>query len=161
VAHHASDLFGYTAPVAGVHGVWPVGGAWTARHSYEHYLYNGDKTFLRERAYPQIRGAAQFFLDFLVEVPAGLPFAGKLVTNPSHSPENAFERPDGVQSQFTYGATMDLQIIMDLFDNCLEAISILQKEDGNFDRDFQKRLLATKERLVPFRSVLQAEYRNG
>ncbi len=149
VAHHASDLFGYTAPVAGVHGVWPVGGAWLARHSYEHYLYSGDKKFLRERAYPQIRSAAAFFLDFLIEVPPGLPFAGKLVTNPSHSPENAFERPDGVASQFTYGATMDTEIIIDLFDNCLEAISTLQKEDAAFDRDFQKRLIETKERLVP------------
>ncbi len=151
VAHHASDLFGYTAPVAGVHGVWPVGGAWTARHSYEHYLYNGNKKFLREKAYPQIRGAAEFFLDFLMEVPQGLPFAGKLVTNPSHSPENAFERTDGVQSQFTYGATMDIQIIMDLFDNCLEAISILQKEDINFDQDFKKKLKDAKDRLVPIR----------
>ncbi|MBD0260845.1 MAG: glycoside hydrolase family 95 protein, partial [Cytophagales bacterium] len=149
VAHHASDLFGYTAPVAGVHGVWPVGGAWLSRHAYEHYLFSGDRKFLRERAYPQLRGAAEFFLDFLMEVPPGLPFAGKLVTNPSHSPENAFERPDGVQSQFTYGATMDIQIITDLFDNCLEAIRLLQAEDQGFDLAFQKRLTETKARLVP------------
>jgi alpha-L-fucosidase 2 len=82
VVHHASDLFGYTAPVAGVHGVWPVGGAWLTRHSFEHYLYSGDTAYLRNKAYPQLRGAAEFMLDFLMEVPQGLPFAGKLVTNP-------------------------------------------------------------------------------
>jgi alpha-L-fucosidase 2 len=149
VVHHASDLFAYTAPVAGVHGIWPVGGAWLSRHSYEHYLFNGDKKFLRNMAYPQLRGAAEFFLDFLTEVPAGLPFAGKLVTNPSHSPENAFERPDGTQSQFTYGATMDLQIIMDLFDNCLEAIEVLQSQEVDFDRDFKKRVQEARQKLVP------------
>jgi alpha-L-fucosidase 2 len=149
VVHHASDLFAYTAPVAGVHGIWPVGGAWLSRHSYEHYLFNGDKKFLRNMAYPQLRGAAEFFLDFLTEVPAGLPWAGKLVTNPSHSPENAFERPDGTQSQFTYGATMDIQIIMDLFDNCLEAIDVLQSQEVNFDRDFEKRVQEARQKLVP------------
>jgi alpha-L-fucosidase 2 len=149
VVHHASDLFAYTAPVAGVHGIWPVGGAWLSRHSYEHYLFNGDKKFLRNTAYPQLRGATEFFLDFLIEVPAGLPFAGKLVTNPSHSPENAFERPDGTQSQFTYGATMDTQIIMDLFDNCLEAIEVLQSQEPDFDRDFKKRVQEARQRLVP------------
>lgn len=55
-----------------------------------------------------MKGAAQFMLDFLVEVPAGLPMAGKLVTNPSHSPENRFRKADGSESMFTYGATMDL-----------------------------------------------------
>jgi alpha-L-fucosidase 2 len=149
VVHHASDLFAYTAPVAGVHGIWPVGGAWLSRHSYEHYLFNGDKKFLRNMAYPQLRGAAEFFLDFLTEVPAGLPWAGKLVTNPSHSPENAFERPDGTQSQFTYGATMDIQIIMDLFDNCLEAIDVLQSQEVDFDRDFEKRVQEARQKLVP------------
>jgi alpha-L-fucosidase 2 len=149
VAHHASDLFGYTAPVAGIHGIWPVGGAWVTRHSYEHYLFSGNKQFLRQRAYPQLRGAAEFLMDFLTEVPQGLPWAGKLVTNPSHSPENAFERPDGKQSQFTYGATMDTEIIMDVFDNCLEALEVLQKQQPGFDSDFQMRVKAARQKLVP------------
>ncbi|MEJ7769677.1 MAG: glycoside hydrolase family 95 protein [Chitinophagaceae bacterium] len=149
VVHHASDLFGYTAPVAGVHGVWPVGGAWLARHSFEHYLYSGNTTFLRDKAYPHLRGAAAFMLDFLMEVPPGLPFAGKLVTNPSHSPENAFERPDGTQSQFTSGATMDIQITRDLFDNYLEALDVLQKSQPGLDREFQSSIVKAREHLLP------------
>ncbi|HZG23961.1 MAG TPA: glycoside hydrolase family 95 protein, partial [Chitinophagaceae bacterium] len=149
VVHHASDLFGYTAPVAGVHGVWPVGGAWLTRHSFEHYLYSGDKNFLRKKAYPQLRGATEFMLDFLMEVPPGFPFAGKLVTNPSHSPENAFERADGVHSQFTYGATMDIQIIRDLFDNYLEALDVLRKSEPGLDEELQARVKKASQNLLP------------
>ena len=70
-------------------------------------------------------GAARFILDFLVEAPEGIPFAGKLVTNPSHSPENSFLKPDGTRSLFTYAATMDLEIIHELFTNCIACIDIL------------------------------------
>lgn len=96
-----------------------------------------------------MKGAAEFMLDFLVEVPQSLPFAGKLVTNPSHSPENAFEKADGTQSQFTYGATMDLQIIHDLFTNCLQAIDVLSASAKPVDVEFKKKLQTVLSRLVP------------
>jgi alpha-L-fucosidase 2 len=119
--HHLTDAWGFTAPADGVWGVWPMGGPWLAAHPWQHYLFTQDKTFLRDRAWPIMRGSAEFILDFLVEAPAGSPVAGKLVTTPSHSPENAFILPDGTRSVFTYGATMDLQIIRELFENCIAA----------------------------------------
>jgi alpha-L-fucosidase 2 len=111
VLHHLSDVYGFTTPADGVHGVWPVGAAWVVRDMMEHYWFSGDREFLARRAYPIIKGAARFVLDFLVEAPEGTPAAGKLVTNPSHSPENTFIKADGTQSVFTYAATMDLQIV--------------------------------------------------
>jgi alpha-L-fucosidase 2 len=149
VMHHASDIFGYTAPVSSVVGIWPVGGAWVSRHSYEHYLYSGDKKFLRTEAYPQLKGAAEFMLDFLIPMPKGMPFEGKLGTNPSHSPENAYESKKGIQTQFTYSATMDLMIIRDLFDNYLEALNVLQKEQPNFDKELQSRVIKARENMIP------------
>jgi alpha-L-fucosidase 2 len=149
VSHHAHDLFGYTAPANGIEGMWPVGGAWLTRHSYEHYLYSRDKKFLREEAYPQLRGAAEFMLDFLIEMPKGMPFAGKLGTNPSHSPENAYLNKHGKQTHFTYSATMDIEIIMDLFDNYLEALSVLQQEQSGFDKELQARVLKARQNLIP------------
>ena len=95
VVHHLSDIFGMTAPADGIWGVWPMGAAWLARHPWEHYLFTGDIDFLRKRAWPLMQGAARFILDFLVEAPAGTPCAGKLVTSPSHSPENRFSKKDG------------------------------------------------------------------
>jgi len=149
VMHHAMDIFGRTAPDQGGVGVWPVGGAWLSRHAYEHFLFSHDKQLLRTQIYPQIKGAAQFMLDFLVEIPEGLPFAGRLVTNPSHSPENTYEKPDGKQLMLGYGATMDTEIIQDVFDNCLEAIDILSQDTPSFDQAFRQQLLAAKSRLVP------------
>ncbi len=148
VVHHLSDIWGFTTPADGVWGIWPVGGAWAARHAYEHYLYTGNQDFLARRGYPLMKGAAQFMLDFLVEAPAGSPMAGKLVTNPSHSPENEFRKADGSKSSFTYAATMDLEIIYDLFHNCLEANAVLGP-DGKFDTEFRDQLKSALSRLAP------------
>jgi len=148
VVHHLSDIWGFTTPADGVWGVWPMGAAWLCQHPYEHYLYSGDRKFLAERAYPLMRGAARFLLDFLVAVPEGMPMAGRLVTNPSHSPENRFRKADGTVSKFTYAATMDLLIIHDLFTNCLEAIEILGP-NGDFDTEFCNELKTALARLVP------------
>lgn len=139
VVHHLSDLYGFTAPADGVWGVWPMGAAWLAQHPYEHYLFSGDAEFLRGRAYPLMKGAALFLLDFLVEDPQG-----RLVTNPSHSPENSFRKEDGTTSMFTYGATMDLMIIHDLFTNCIEAAQTL-----GIDEDFRAQLRGALDRLAP------------
>ena len=149
VVHHLTDVWGFTPPADGVWGIWPMGAAWLCRHPYEHYLFTGDKEFLRRRAYPLMKGGARFILDFLVEAPPGTPCAGKLVTNPSHSPENRFRLPDGTVSMFTYAATMDLEIIYDLFTNCIEAIDTLWPEGGGPEAAFRAELASALERLAP------------
>jgi alpha-L-fucosidase 2 len=139
VVHHLSDVWGATTPMDGVWGIWPMGAAWLARHPWEHYEYTGDRKFLEKQGYPLMRDAARFILDFLVEDPKG-----RLVTNPSHSPENSFRLPDGTVSQFTYGATMDLEIIHDLFTNCIAASKVL-----NVDADMRAEMEAALKKLAP------------
>ena len=140
VLHHLTDIWGFTTPADGIWGIWPVGGAWLAQHPWEHYQFTGDREFLETRAYPLMKGSAEFMLDFLVEGPDG-----SLVTNPSHSPENWFLTPDGTRSSFTYGATMDIAIISDLFGNCIQAAEVL-----GVDREFSEELQAALARLQPY-----------
>jgi len=144
VAHHLTDPFGFAAPADSVVGIWPMGAAWLCEHPYEHYLFTGDKPFLAKRAYPLMKGAARFILDFLVTAPPGTPVAGKLVTAPSHSPENSFYLPDGNQSRMTYGCTMDLEIIHELLSNCIAASKIL-----NTDADFRAECEKALKNLAP------------
>ncbi len=148
VVHHLTDPFGFTAPADGVQGIWPMGAAWLCQHPYEHYLFSGDREFLAARAYPLMKGAARFILDFLIEAPAGTPVAGRLVTSPSHSPENSFILPDGKHSSFTYACTMDLEIVHDLLANCIEAATTL-----GTDADFRKECESALKRLAPCRSA--------
>ena len=144
VVHHLSDVWGFTTPADGIWGIWPVGAAWLCEHVWEHYLFGGDKDFLIGQGYPLMKGAARFILDFLVEAPEDTPFAGKLVTNPSHSPENSFLKPDGTRSLFTYAATMDMEIIHELFTNCIACIDVLEE-----DTEFRAELVSALERLAP------------
>ncbi|MDQ8182957.1 glycoside hydrolase family 95 protein [Pelagicoccus sp. SDUM812005] len=148
VVHHLSDIYGMTAPADGVHGVWPMGAAWAVRDLMEYYRFGGDKEFLEERAYPLIKGAAEFMLDFLVEAPEGTLAAGYLVPTPGHSPENTFIKADGTESVFTYAATMDLQIIHDLFTSVVEASEIIDPK-GKFDRRFREKVEDALNRLQP------------
>ncbi len=145
--HHNTDLWRGAAPVDGVWGVWPMGAAWMVRQSWEHYLFTQDKKFLRTRAWPQMREAAQFILDFLVEAPPGTPVAGKLVTAPSHSPENTFIKPDGTKAKFTHAATMDLMIVRDLLENCLAAAEVLG--GAKFEPEFCNQIRTALDRLAP------------
>lgn len=146
VVHHLTDAWGFTAPADGPQGIWPMGAAWLAQHPWEHYTYTGDKTFLKDRAYPIMKSAAQFVMDFLVVAPEGTACPGKLVTNPSYSPENEFFLPNGDKTVFTYGATMDLEIIHDLLTHCIEACSIL-----GVDADFSAACQKTLDNLAPIR----------
>jgi alpha-L-fucosidase 2 len=149
VAHHITDIWGFTVPAdAARWGFWPMGGAWLCQHLYEHYRFTQDTDYLKQRAYPIMKEAARFFLDYLVEVPEGIHMAGRLVTNPSYSPENEFIMPDGTRALFTYGSTMDLMIIHDLFTNCLEAAAVLAP-DENFDSEFRAELQVALDRLAP------------
>ena len=138
VAHHLSDIWGFTAPADGVWGLWPMGAAWLCQHVWEHYLFGGDRVFLAERGYPILKEAAGFLLDFLVE-----DTQGRLVTNPSVSPENRFKTPDGRPAYLCVGATMDLQIARELFTNCIEASKLL-----DVDEEFRARLEAALVRLA-------------
>jgi alpha-L-fucosidase 2 len=142
VVHHLTDAWGFTAPADGPQGIWPMGSAWLALHPWEHYTYTGDTAFLAKRGYPTMKGAARFIMDFLVEAPAGTAYAGKWVTNPSYSPENAFVLPNGHSTVFTYGATMDLEIIHNLLTNCIAASKVL-----NTDKDFRAECERTLKRL--------------
>jgi alpha-L-fucosidase 2 len=136
VAHHNTDLWRATGPIdSAFYGMWPMGGAWLCQHLWEHYLYSGDIKFLAQ-SYPLMRGAAEFFLDTLVEEPKH----GWLVTSPSMSPENA--HMDGVST--VAGPTMDAQILRDLFGNCIKASALL-----GVDGDFSAKLKAARERLAP------------
>jgi alpha-L-fucosidase 2 len=148
VVHHVTDVWGFTSPADGVWGIWPVGAAWLAQHPWEHYRFSGDTKFLARRAYPLMKEAARFLLDYMVEAPPGTPVAGRLVTCPSHSPENTFIASNGQRSMFTYGATMDIEIAHNLFTNCIQAIDALCP-DGSFDGEFRAELVAARNRLPP------------
>ena len=150
VVHHLTDAWGFTVPADGLIGIWPMGAAWLCQHPMEHYRFSGDKEFLARRAYPLMKGAARFMLDFLVEAPPGTPVAGRLVTAPAHSPENAFRVADGKTGVLTYAPAMDLEIIHDLFTNCIEAIDVLGP-DGRFDAPFRAELVSALGRLAPLR----------
>jgi alpha-L-fucosidase 2 len=143
VLHHNTDVWRAATPVDGAWGLWPMGQAWLANQMWDHYEFSGDAAFLRGTAYPAMKEAAQFALDTLVTAPAGSRFAGRLVTNPSTSPENRYVL-DGAPVHLTYGATMDLQLIQELFDNCVRAAAAL-----NVDRDFAAALQRAATRLPP------------
>jgi alpha-L-fucosidase 2 len=152
VVHHLTDNFGFTAPADWTQGIWPMGAAWLSQHPYEHYLFTQDKEFLAKRAYPLMKGSARFILDTLIEAPASTPIPGKLITSPSVSPENTFIKSDGKKAQFTYGVTMDLQIVRDLLTNTIEATTILDT-----DKEFRAECEAALKKLAP----LQISKRDG
>jgi alpha-L-fucosidase 2 len=134
VLHHNTDLWRGTAPInASNHGIWPTGGAWLCRHLWEHYLFGGDRAFLAKRAYPLMKEAALFFVDFLVEDPR----TGLLVSGPSNSPENG---------GLVMGPTMDHQIVRSLFAATAGAASAL-----GVDADLARQLTAMQSRIAPDR----------
>jgi alpha-L-fucosidase 2 len=142
VLHHNTDLWRGTAPVdAARYGMWPVGGAWLCLHIWEHYLFSGDKKFLREN-YPLMRGAAQFLLELLVEDPKHR----WLVTPFSMSPEHTYQDKNGNTASLSPGPIMDIAQIRELFGHCIEAENIL-----GTDKAFGERLATTLPKLEPYR----------
>ncbi len=141
--HHNTDMFGRTGLHDAIHwGTFPMGGAWMTLPIWRHYRYTLDREYLRETAYPIMKGSAQFVLDFLVEGPDG-----HLVTAPSYSPENAFIDPEtGTEMKLTYAPTMDVQIIQELFQNTIRASELL-----GTDAALRDTLRATLDRLPPVR----------
>ena len=132
VLHHNFDFWRGTPPFDGAAwGVWQTGGAWLALHLWEHYLYGLDRKFLAETAWPIMKDAALFFCDTLV-----VDAKGKyLVTSPSSSPEHG---------GLVEGPTMDMQIVRELFDACIEAADVLKA-----DAKFAAELKAKVKRLAP------------
>ena len=132
VLHHNTDIWRGAGPINHAnHGIWVTGGAWLAQHFWEHYLFTGDDDFLRNRAYPMMKGAATFFIDFLIEDPA----TGWLISTPSNSPEIG---------GLVKGPTMDHQIIRSLFEKCIEASTILKT-----DQAFADSLRAMVSQIAP------------
>ena len=132
VLHHNTDIWRGTAPInASNHGIWVTGGAWLCQDLWERYAFTGDKEFLEKRAYPLMKGAATFFVDFLIKDPK----TGWMISTPSNSPENG---------GLVAGPTMDHQIIRDLFTNCIEAALIL-----GVDKDFRENLADLRGRIAP------------
>jgi alpha-L-fucosidase 2 len=143
--HHKDEPWNPSEPVGEYYSGfpkwanWPMGGAWLCQHLWEHYAFSGDEQFLRERAWPLMKGAAEFCLHFLIE-----DGKGRLVTAPSVSPENEFKTPDGQKSEVSMASTMDMAIIHDLFTNCIEASKLLK-----IDAQFRRKLEDATDRLYP------------
>lgn len=148
VAHHNSDIWGTANPVGNkgdgnpVWANWPMGGNWLSRHLWEHYGYTKDQEFLNKQAYPILKSAALFTLDWLVKDPQ----SGYYVTAPSTSPENLFLDSSGKKQSVSVATTMDMSIIRDLFDNVIEASKILNK-----DSIFRQKLEIYRAQLYPFK----------
>jgi alpha-L-fucosidase 2 len=147
VAHHNTTLWRCAGPVdnAAVASFWPMGSGWLCQHLYEHYRFTGDKAFLSQEAYPLMKGACDFYLDWLVQNAQG-----QWLTPVSTSPENTFTYLDETgkkqKSSVSAGATMDMAIIRDLFQNTLDAAKLL-----NVDKDFQSVLGDRLKNLLPFK----------
>jgi alpha-L-fucosidase 2 len=132
VLHHNFDLWRGTAPInASNHGIWETGGAWLSTHLWEHYLFTGDRQFLRDTAYPLMKGAALFFVDAMVKDPK----TGYLITGPSNSPE---------QGGLVMGPTMDREIVRALFGETIAAAKTL-----NVDADLRDQLDSMRKQIAP------------
>ncbi|HVG14637.1 MAG TPA: glycoside hydrolase family 95 protein [Chitinophagaceae bacterium] len=150
VVHHNSDLWAKTSPPGGMGwddpramprwSAWPMAGAWFSTHLWEHYLFTGDKIFLKDEAYPLMKGAAEFLLQWMITDPK----TGLLITSPSTSPENTI-KIKGKEYQLSIASTMDMSIIRELFTASIKTSEIL-----DVDADFRKELIAAKEKLYPF-----------
>ena len=141
VLHHNTDIWGDAVPIDGVaYGLWPMGGAWLSLHFWEHYDFTRDRDFLARRAYPVMKEAAQFLLDYLVD-----DGHGHLVTGPSVSPENAYRMADGTVGHLAMGPYMDTEIAWALFSRVLESEQIL-----GIDEAFGTKVAAARARLAPF-----------
>jgi alpha-L-fucosidase 2 len=145
VTHHNIDIWRAANPVGMGVGAptwanWCMSGPWLCAHLFEHYRFTRDRAFLRTRAYPLMKGAAEFCLAWLIE-----DGNGHLTTCPSESTENNFMAPDGKPAMTSAGCTMDMALIRELFTNCIHS----SKELG-IDEEFAAKLDAARARLVPY-----------
>jgi alpha-L-fucosidase 2 len=142
VAHHNTDIWRSSASVGNWGwgepnwAMWPMAGPWLCHHLWEHFAFSGDLEVLRDRAYPLMRGAAEFCLNWLIEDREGY-----LTSCPSTSPENCF-LSDGRRASVGSGSTMDLTLIRELFENCISATEAL-----GLDSQFRSELTDALSRL--------------
>ncbi|MEN8116433.1 MAG: glycoside hydrolase family 95 protein [Bacteroidota bacterium] len=133
VAHHNTDIWRGAAPINNAnHGIWVVGGAWLSQHLWWHYQFTGDKEYLKIRAYPVLKEASRFFVNYLVPNPENPEW---LVSGPGNSPETG---------GLVMAPTMDHQIIRNLFANTIEAAGILE-----VDEQFIKILEKKRSKIAP------------
>jgi alpha-L-fucosidase 2 len=147
VSHHNIDLWRQSGPVGmGTEFASPtwanfcMSGPWLCQHLWEHFLFTDDKQFLRETAYPVMKGSADFLMDWIIDDGHGKP-----TTCPSFSTENSFQDPNGKRAFTSAGCTLDLALIAELFANCESASAVL-----GTDQEFAKRLKATREKMPPY-----------
>jgi alpha-L-fucosidase 2 len=143
VGHHNVAIWRETYPNDGhpMASYWPMVGPWLCSHFWEHYLFSGDNLFLRNEAYPLMKGACEFYVDWLVDNGEGF-----LVTPVSTSPENTFYTKEGRKASVSMGCTMDMGLIRELFTRTIEASEML-----NADTEFRKVLQDKLSKLLPFR----------
>ena len=140
VAHHNTDLWADCAPLDNVNcGLWPMGAAWLALHTWEHYAFAPEDGFLARRAYPLMKDASRFLLDFAVKDDAG-----RLLIGPSLSPENAYRDADGIPVALCMSPAMDTQIAAALFTRCRDSAALL-----GVDEDLRAELDAALRALPP------------
>ena len=138
VLSHRTNAWLETDPNRGF-TVWPGASAWLAAHLWEHYKFSGNRDFLARQAYPVMREAAEFFLDWLIMDPD----TGRLVSGPSTSPENTYLLPDGAYTRLDMGPALDQQLIFELFSNVLAAAKELEIENS-----FVEATNSARERLA-------------
>lgn len=139
VAHHITDVWGFTAPGDRPRsGLWPTGAAWLIQHLWEHYDFSRDRALLA-KSWPAMKESAEFFLDYLVD-----DGHGRLITGPSVSPENRYQLPSGEVGVLAMGPSMDTQIVRGLFTQAIRTSEIL-----GTDAPFRARLAAARARLPP------------
>lgn len=139
VMHHNTDIWRITGVVDGGYYLWPEGGTWLLENLWEHYLYTGDRAFLQQ-LYPVMKGAAEFFVDELQVEPTH----HWLVVSPTMSPEHSYKREDGTEIAVTAGATMDNQLVFDLFSHTIAAAKLLGRNPR-----FADTLAAKRDSLPP------------
>ena len=132
---HNSDIWAMTNPVgekreSPMWSNWNMGGAWLVNTLWERYQFTQDKAYLKDIAYPLMKGAARFCLRWLIENPKQ---PGELITAPSTSPENEYKTDKGYHGTTCYGGTADLAIIRELFINTIAAGKILGQKDKEME----------------------------
>lgn len=155
LAHHNSDVWAQTAPTGGYDSdpkgaprwsCWPMAGVWLCQHLWEHYAFGGDKKYLSKTAYPLMKGAAEFLLQWLQKDPE----TGYWITNPSTSPENRFRYIDKEgkkqNGEISRSSGMDLGLAWDLLTNCIEASTVLDT-----DKAFRQQCMDVRANLQPSR----------
>lgn len=144
--HHNTDLWRMSSPSDGkaMWAFWPMGGVWLSRHLWERYAFRPDQEFLRSTAYPLLKGAALFCLDWLVERPDG-----RWTTGLSTSPENVFLTDEGIPCSVSAGSAMDLSLVNEVFEHCIQAAKLLNTDTELCQELMQKQKLLAHPGIAP------------